>query len=145
VTVVVTIALGGTSSSALAGPRAASDSIVNGTSVHQEINVFPDAIHYWYLASNPAGVAPFCVTLQLERKRPSTGWQGIGLDGRRGSTGCCPNPDDECFDGPTIGFWDLFIYPGKQLRRKVRDGRLRIHGFSDFGPSITLRLGGRGG
>jgi hypothetical protein len=124
---------------ALAGPHAASDSVVDGTQVHQEINVWkPDTIHYWFHATNPEGVRPFCVTLQLERKSDGD-WKRIGKGSAR-DRACCPQPEEECFPTATEGVWDLFLYPKGTLRRRVMDGRIRIRGFSDFGPAITLRL-----
>jgi hypothetical protein len=133
------VVLAAAASSAIAGPQASSDSVVDGTHIHQEINVWgPDTIHYWFRAENPAGVRPFCVTLRLERKT-SSGWRGIGKKGR--DQGCCPQPDEECFS-ETSGAWDLFLYPRGKIRRKVMDGSLRIRGFSDFGPELTLRIAG---
>jgi hypothetical protein len=125
---------------AVAGPHVASDAEVDGTQVHQEIN-YRDSqtIHYWIHASNPAGVRPFCVTLRLEKKGKN-GWQGIGMGSRKGVRECCPQPDEECFPTETDGNWDLFVYPRGKTARRVANGRLRIHGFSDFGPSIVLRL-----
>src|SRR5919106_1515406 len=96
------IALLGAASIAFAGPHADSDSEVDGTKIHQEINIVPDAIHYWFHASNPAGVSPFCVTLQLEKQGPH-GWRGIGMGGRRGVSECCPQTDEECFPTDTDG------------------------------------------
>jgi hypothetical protein len=139
ISAVATVALCAAVPSAIAGPHAQSDSEVSGTRIRQAINVVPDAIHFWFHASNPAGVSPFCVTLQLERKGPN-GWQGIGMSSRRGIKECCPQPDEECFPTETVGVWDLFIYPRGKLLRRVEKGRLRIRGFSDFGPSVSLRL-----
>jgi hypothetical protein len=73
-------------SQAAAAPQATSDSVVEGTRIHQEITV-GGPIHYWFRAENPEGVRPFCVTLRLERKSDG-GWRGIGNKGR--DRGCCP-------------------------------------------------------
>lgn len=126
---------------ALAAPHVESDSDVAGTQVHQEIDFLnPKTIHYWFHASNPAGVAPFCVTLQLEQRQAGA-WQGVGMSSQTGVTECCPQPDEECFPTATDGYWDLFLYPkGKRLMRKINRGQYRIRGFSSLGPSLALKL-----
>lgn len=102
----------------------------------------PGTIHCWIHAFDPGGVRPFCVTLRLERK-VKHGRQGIGMNNqRRGDHACCPQSEEECFPTATDGYWDLFVSPRGKIKRKVQDGRLRIHGFSDFGPSLVLCLDG---
>ena len=129
----------------IAGPAVESDSTVGGARVHQEINFWDPEIHYWIHVHGASGVSPFCVTLRLE-KRVDGDWQGIGIDSRqrRGVKECCPTPHqgETCGSSATDSYWDLFLYPQGRLLRKVRHGRLRIHGFTDLGPSLALRLDG---
>ena len=112
--------------------------MVGTTEIHQEINYSNFAVHFWFHAHDPSGVDPFCVTLQLERKSEGA-WEGIGMSNQRGRTACCPQPDEECFTA-TDGYWDLFLYPREKLRRRIKQGDLRIRAFSDFGPSLVLRF-----
>ena len=124
-------------------PHAESDATIEGATIHQEITVWGrDTITYLIVVRNPAGVGPFCMTFQLERKS-SSGWRRAGgKDGR--DRACCPdpNPDEDCGSDPAHQGWPLSLYPRKSIRDDVASGRLRMRGFSDFGPSITLRLDG---
>ena len=123
---------------ATAAPHAESDAVVEGTAIHQELTVWRDAIHFWFRASNQSGVPDYCVTLQLERKLGGQ-WEPIVSSSQRGLTQCCPEVAEECRT-ETDGYWDLFLYPKQRLRRQIERGDLRIRAFSDFGPSLALRL-----
>jgi hypothetical protein len=124
-------------------PHAESDALVGGSKIHQEITVWgADTIHYWIVVRDPAGVGPFCMTFQFERKS-AAGWRRAG--GKNGrDRACCPQPtpDEACASDPTVAAWDLFLTPGKRLIDDVRSGSLRMHGSTDLGASIVLRLDG---
>jgi len=124
------------------GPSVESDSVVGSSTVHQEINVLGSDFHYWIRVRDPEGPPPFCVTLELERKRNGR-WEGLGIDPgqHRGVRECCPDPHagESCESSETMSAWDLFVYPRPGSLRKLRAGKLRVRGSTDLGPSLALR------
>jgi hypothetical protein len=114
------------------------DVTVDGTKIHHEINLLSGDFHYFFKARNANGVPEFCVTLRLERKRAGE-WRGIGGGVQRRRHFCCDAGNSKCRPNGATGVWDLFVYPTDRLRRRLRNGRLRLHGFTDLGPSLVLR------
>jgi hypothetical protein len=121
-----------------AAPSVESDVSVDGTKIHQEINVLAGDLHYWFKGTNASGVPEFCVTLRLERKRGG-GWERIGRGIRRHRHFCCDADNPKCRPDSSTGVWDLFVYPNDRLWRRIKKGRLRVHAFTDLGPSLILR------
>jgi hypothetical protein len=132
----------GSSLAVAARPKVDSDSTVGTSQIHQEIDLIGSSIHYWIRVTDPHGPPPYCVTLELERRRDGA-WHGLGVDPgqHRGVRECCPDPkpDESCESSGDTSAWDLFVYPSKRNFKAFKAGELRVRGSTDLGPSLAFR------
>jgi hypothetical protein len=128
------------SSGAQAGTVAESNTTDGNRTLLQRFMTIGKAIDYNVVADDPDGLYPFCVTLQFE-KQTKQGWRAVdkrSIDSFRHD--CIKTPDEgkRGLANTHVG-WDTFIYPTRRLSEQFKQGKLRIHGFTDLGGDLTYR------
>jgi hypothetical protein len=88
---------------------------------------------YHLRVADSADIGSYCAALRLERRHDGA-WHALGRGNHTGVRTCVEQTPQ-----PKVRF-DALIYPTRKLDRRLRDGVLRLHGFTDLGASIALRL-----